>query len=79
MVPLTTINTRNILFICGGAFPDLEEIIKQRLTKQSSIGFNAELKDAYDKETNIVRYDPGNDVIMCDYTFLTYAKSVLPL
>ncbi len=25
MVPLTTVNTRNILFICGGAFPDLEE------------------------------------------------------
>ena len=24
MVPLTTVNTRNILFICGGAFPDLE-------------------------------------------------------
>ena len=30
MVPLTTVNTRNILFICGGAFPDLEEVIKQR-------------------------------------------------
>ena len=28
MVPLTTINTRNILFICGGAFPDLDGIIK---------------------------------------------------
>lgn len=28
MVPLTTINTRNILFICGGAFPNLEGIIK---------------------------------------------------
>ena len=55
MVPLTTINTRNILFICGGAFPDLEEIIKQRLTKQSSIGFNAELKDAFDKEKNILK------------------------
>ena len=55
MVPLTTINTRNILFICGGAFPDLEDIIKQRLTKQSSIGFNAELKDAYDKEANILK------------------------
>ena len=53
MVPLTTINTRNILFICGGAFPDLDEIIKQRLTKQSSIGFNATLKDAFDKEKNI--------------------------
>ena len=53
MVPLTTINTRNILFICGGAFPDLDEIIKQRLTKQTSIGFNATLKDAFDKEKNI--------------------------
>ncbi len=55
MVPLTTVNTRNILFICGGAFPDLEEIIKQRLTKQTSIGFNAELKDAFDKEKNILK------------------------
>ncbi|MCM1182361.1 MAG: ATP-dependent Clp protease ATP-binding subunit ClpX [Roseburia sp.] len=54
MVPLTTVNTRNILFICGGAFPDLDEIIKQRLTKQSSIGFNAELKDRFDKEPNIL-------------------------
>ena len=26
MVPLATVNTRNILFICGGAFPDLDEI-----------------------------------------------------
>lgn len=53
MVPLTTINTRNILFICGGAFPELDEIIKQRLFKQSSIGFNATLKDTFDKEKNI--------------------------
>lgn len=54
MVPLTTINTRNILFICGGAFPDLEEIIKQRLRKQTSIGFNAELKDKFDKDNDIL-------------------------
>jgi ATP-dependent Clp protease ATP-binding subunit ClpX len=54
MVPLATINTRNILFICGGAFPDLEEIIKQRLRKQTSIGFNAELKDKLDKDTDIL-------------------------
>ena len=54
MVPLTTINTKNILFICGGAFPDLEEIIKQRLSKQTSIGFNADLKDKFDKEKNIL-------------------------
>ena len=54
MVPLTTVNTRNILFICGGAFPDLDEIIKQRLRKQASIGFQAELKDKFDKEKNIL-------------------------
>ncbi len=62
MVPLTTINTKNILFICGGAFPDLEEIIKQRLTKQSSIGFNAELKDAFDKEKNILKKVTVEDI-----------------
>lgn len=55
MVPLETINTRNILFICGGAFPDLTDIIKERLNKQSSIGFRADLKDKYDKEENLLR------------------------
>lgn len=54
MVPLTTVNTRNILFICGGAFPDLENIIKERLTKQAAIGFNADLKDKYDHDKNIL-------------------------
>lgn len=54
MVPMMTVNTRNILFICGGAFPDLEEIIKERLNKASSIGFKADLKDKYDKEENLL-------------------------
>ncbi|MCM1199640.1 MAG: ATP-dependent Clp protease ATP-binding subunit ClpX [Bacteroides fragilis] len=54
MVPLATVNTRNILFICGGAFPDLDDIIKQRLNKKTSIGYNAELRDKYDKEKNIL-------------------------
>lgn len=54
MVPLTTINTRNILFICGGAFPDLDGIIKGRLTKQASIGFGADLKDKYDRDKTIL-------------------------
>ena len=54
MVPLATVNTRNILFICGGAFPDLEEIIKERLTKSASIGFGSQLKDHYDKDKNIL-------------------------
>lgn len=55
MVPLTTINTRNILFICGGAFPDIEDIIKARLNKQSSIGFRADLKDKYDEDRNLLQ------------------------
>ena len=54
MVPLTTINTRNILFICGGAFPGLEDIIKERLNKQASIGFRADLKDKYDNDPDIL-------------------------
>ena len=62
MVPLTTINTRNILFICGGAFPDLDEIIKQRLSKQTGIGFNADLKDRYDKEKNILKKVTVEDI-----------------
>ncbi|MDY5845818.1 MAG: ATP-dependent Clp protease ATP-binding subunit ClpX [Bariatricus sp.] len=54
MVPLTTVNTRNILFICGGAFPDLEQIIKERMTKNSSMGFGADLKDKYDHDKTIL-------------------------
>ena len=45
LTPMETINTDHILFICGGAFPDLEQIIKERLTKKSSMGFSAELRD----------------------------------
>lgn len=54
MVPLATVNTRNILFICGGAFPDLQDIIKRRLTKQSTMGFAGELKDKYDKDPDLL-------------------------
>ena len=54
MVPMTTVDTKNILFICGGAFPELEEIIKERLNKEASIGFKADLKDKYDNEENLL-------------------------
>ncbi|MBN1970931.1 MAG: ATP-dependent Clp protease ATP-binding subunit ClpX [Candidatus Delongbacteria bacterium] len=39
--PLTEIDTSNILFICGGAFDGIEEIIKRRIGKKS-MGFGAE-------------------------------------
>jgi len=56
MVPTTMMDTRNILFICGGAFPELDKVIKERLKKQTSIGFRAELKDKYDNEEDIFKY-----------------------
>lgn len=62
MVPLATVNTKNILFICGGAFPDLENIIKERLNKQSSMGFQADLKDKYDGEENILEQVTVEDI-----------------
>ena len=62
MVPMTTVNTRNILFICGGAFPDMEEIIKARLTKQAGIGFNSELKDKYDKDKKLLHKVTTEDI-----------------
>ncbi len=54
MVPMATVDTTNILFICGGAFPGLEEIIKERLNKEASIGFFSDLKDKYDEDPDLL-------------------------
>ena len=56
------VDTRNILFICGGAFPDLEEIIKERLNKQASIGFTADLKDKWNHDKNILEKVTAEDL-----------------
>ena len=50
MTPTTMMNTSGILFICGGAFPDLEDIIKTRIAAQSSIGFGANLRDELEND-----------------------------
>ena len=42
------INTKNILFICGGSFDGLEKVIGKR-TQENSIGFEAKLKDTSSK------------------------------
>ncbi len=54
MVPMATVDTKNILFICGGAFSDIDRIIKERLTKTTTIGFNGDLRDKYDIDPNII-------------------------
>lgn len=48
---LIDVNTRNILFICGGAFSGLDKIVQQRQSK-GGIGFGAEVK-AEDEKKNI--------------------------
>ena len=43
------INTKNILFICGGAFDGLEKLIQKR-TDNSSLGFGSQLRTTLDKD-----------------------------
>ena len=62
LTPMATVNTDNILCICGGAFPDLEDIIKERLRKKTSMGFQAELKDRYQDDPDILRYVTNADL-----------------
>lgn len=44
------VNTKNILFICGGAFEGIEKMIAQRVSS-SALGFGAEVKSPKDKES----------------------------
>jgi len=62
MVPTTTVNTRNILFICGGAFPGLEEIIEKRLHQTSGMGFTGEVRSKVDKDKTILRKVETEDI-----------------
>ncbi len=62
LTPMTSVSTENILFICGGAFPDLEDIIRERLKEKSSIGFSAELKDKYEKDSDILTHVTNEDL-----------------
>ncbi len=57
---LITVNTNNILFICGGAFDGIEKIIARRMNTQV-IGFNAELKAQIDRE-NLLQYISPQDI-----------------
>ncbi len=58
------INTKNILFICGGAFVGLEKIIASRLGKKV-VGFKAgeDLKKADVSSEKIINYVMSEDII----------------
>lgn len=57
------INTENILFICGGAFDGLEQLIEQRKGK-STIGFGGDIKTKADKEkVSIYKQVTAHDIV----------------
>lgn len=56
------INTKNILFICGGAFDGLDKIIEKRLDKKS-IGFGAEIASKKEKNPDIFKDVQPHDLL----------------
>ena len=57
------INTKNILFICGGAFEGLEKHIQKR-TEQSSMGFGSQLKkSAEEQKKELLRLVEPHDLV----------------
>jgi len=53
---MLTVNTKNILFIAGGAFVGLGDVIKSR-KKGTGIGFSAEVRTEYESNLNEVQPD----------------------
>ena len=58
--PLVSINTKNILFICGGAFQGLEEIIEKRIAG-GGMGFNRDIKNK--TEHDFFKYVQPEDLL----------------
>lgn len=52
MMMQSEIDTSNILFICGGAFPELNKIMEHRLSKRNSMGFNSNVTTDKEYDTN---------------------------
>lgn len=56
------INTKNILFICGGAFDGLEKQIQKRIGK-APIGFGGEIKSHTEEKNNIFKKVIPKDLV----------------
>ena len=55
------VDTTNILFICGGAFINLEDIIKRRIGSQT-IGFGSNIRGK-NQEQNVINYLEPEDLL----------------
>lgn len=56
------VDTKNILFICGGAFDGLEKLIQKRMTP-SSLGFGAEISNKREEQANIFQKVTPHDLV----------------
>jgi ATP-dependent Clp protease ATP-binding subunit ClpX len=56
------VDTRDILFICGGAFAGLDKVIRDR-TEKSGIGFSADVKSIDDKNLDVLHNVEPEDLI----------------
>ncbi|MCO6465987.1 MAG: ATP-dependent Clp protease ATP-binding subunit ClpX [Bradyrhizobiaceae bacterium] len=59
---LIYVNTRNILFICGGAFEGLEKLIARRM-RPSTIGFTAGVNPSVEESTELLRHVEPEDLM----------------
>ncbi|MEN9795851.1 MAG: hypothetical protein RLZZ150_828 [Bacteroidota bacterium] len=60
--PLIYVNTRNILFVCGGAFEGLEKIIARR-KRPSTMGFTAPTAATVEESTELLRHVEPEDLM----------------
>jgi ATP-dependent Clp protease ATP-binding subunit ClpX len=60
--PLLYLNTKDILFITGGAFVDLEKIVAKRLQK-NTIGFTAESSSKIEETYELLKYAEPEDLM----------------
>ncbi|KAK3604973.1 hypothetical protein CHS0354_000637 [Potamilus streckersoni] len=76
-MPVVQINTRNILFICGGAFEGLDKIIARRLST-NQIGFDASIESKLGNDTTmLLRYVEPDDLL--EYGLIPEFIGRLPL
>lgn len=58
---MVSINTQNILFICGGAFDGIQRLIAKRLNT-NAIGYKNKEEDEVIDETNFLQYVTPHDI-----------------
>ena len=59
----TQVDTTNILFICGGAFVGLEDVVEKRLARRSTMGFKGQLKSGKDDRSALIEVLEPEDLI----------------